>query len=208
MLSLSWACHVGGHVRKLSHVGLARVKPIRNATLHLTFNALLCGFFIWYGPFVCSIQPAQQWVSPIVNAASSIIFVLGFYFCCFVSAIRELDKTRVLREMFHLLTINLYQLQIPHLKFLLKSSPTIYLECKLFMQEGGFSIIKKVSYFCYEYHLLIPSKKGSRLIPRKWLMHRSFFPTWRPDNAPPPFKSGWSAFGRPVVANSWEWKII
>ncbi|WZZ77753.1 hypothetical protein YC2023_098325 [Brassica napus] len=34
-------------------------------------------------------------------------------------------------EMFQLLIINLYQLQIPHLKFILKSSSTIYLECEL-----------------------------------------------------------------------------
>ncbi|CAN6847631.1 unnamed protein product [Brassica oleracea] len=33
--------------------------------------------------------------------------------------------------MFQLFTINLYQLRIHHLKFLLKSSPTIYFECEI-----------------------------------------------------------------------------
>ena len=57
--------------------------------------------------------------------------------------------------------------RFPILNSFLNHHPQSTLNASFFMQEGGFSIIKKVSYFCYEYHLLIPSKKGSRLIPRK-----------------------------------------
>ena len=70
--------------------------------------------------------------------------------------------------MFQLLIVNLYQLQIPHLKFFLKSSLTINLECELYHARRWDLDYKKVSFF-YENHLLIPSKQDNRLISRKWL---------------------------------------
>ncbi|KAL0794247.1 hypothetical protein Bca101_065624 [Brassica carinata] len=63
----------------------------------------------------------------------------------FFFAIRYRARPKVLRELIHLLTNDLYQLQIPHLKVFLKSSPTIYLECKLLHERRWNFYYKKAT---------------------------------------------------------------